>query len=134
MSRAKEVFNVSRLVIIIKGSDSAPTRSPRTGEHLNAKMPEPNALSSASAGKTAPTLNWPKTIDAMTWARRVSAVPGDIYFADPKQLTPLPVIGSLGSVTPLLVLCWREAYSVKQFAKQSVIRQQFSVRKLSGLV
>jgi len=41
-------------------------------------------------------LNWPKTIAAMTWARRVSADPRDFYFADPKQLTPLPAIGTFG--------------------------------------
>ena len=79
MSKAKEVFYVSRLVINIKGSDSAPTRSPRTGEHLNAKMPGPNALSSTAAGKTSPTLNWPKTIYAMTQARRTSALPGGFF-------------------------------------------------------
>jgi hypothetical protein len=44
----------------------------------------------------------------MTQARRVSAVPRDFYFADPKQLTPLQVIGTLGSVTPLPVLFWQE--------------------------
>jgi hypothetical protein len=41
-------------------------------------------------------LNWPKAIDAMAWARRASALPGDFYLADPKQFTPLPAIGILG--------------------------------------
>jgi hypothetical protein len=41
-------------------------------------------------------LNWPKTIDAMTQEKRISAIPGDFYFANPKQLTPLSAIGTLG--------------------------------------
>ena len=57
--------------------------------------------------------------DAMTQAMRVSAFPGDIYFADPNTLTGLPVISILDSFTSLLVLFWREA-SITQFAQQSI--------------
>ena len=68
----------------------------------------------------------------MTSAKRVSAIPGNFYFADPKQLTPLPVIGTLGPVTPLLVLFWREASSLdtssechKKNIPQQKIRDMF---------
>jgi hypothetical protein len=58
---------------------------------------------------------------------RVSAISRDFYFADSKQLTPLQVMDTLGSVTPLLVLFWREASSVKEFAKQSIVGQDTTI-------
>jgi hypothetical protein len=47
----------------------------------------------------------------MTWAKRVSALPGEFYLADPKQVTPLPDIGSIG----LRLLLTFPLYSIFQF-------------------
>jgi hypothetical protein len=63
----------------------------------------------------------------MTQAMRVSAFPGDIYFADPNTLTGLPVISTLGPFTSLLVLFWREASSITQFAQQSISGQDATI-------
>jgi hypothetical protein len=63
----------------------------------------------------------------MTQARRTSAFLAGFYFADPNTLTGLPIISTLGPFTSLLVLFWREASSITQFAQQSIIGQDATI-------
>jgi hypothetical protein len=45
---------------------------------------------------------------------------------------PMPAVGSLGLVMPLLALCWREASSVTQFVQQASIDQDISINVSEG--